>query len=464
MKTAAIYSRLSTVRRGEEPVSLDTQEHDCIATAKRLGYAPQVYREEGKSASEYRRGNRPRWDDLVRSLDRFDAVIGWKQDRLGRDEEEWHGFVKRAGRAGVRIITVADGTDIDPDDPELLAPSVKAMVAAQESRNTSKRVKRALAERAKRGDAHGGLRRYGYRRSEGGLIVVPKEAKIVREAAARVIAGESLNVIANDLTKRGIATVTGGGWRRVTLRGVLTGSTVNGRRTPTSEVRWGPILSDETWAEVGARLSRAGRGSVTQPGHRLLRGFVHCARCGARLVGASRTTSGVPDYVCARPADGGCGGIRIAAEALEGFVTEVVIEFAATPEVRRALDAAGDHCGELDDLSRRLRKLEQRADQVAADYGAGLIDRRTLKVATESNDRERGTLERRVQVLLSSSSPILAKAPRTTDALRRWWDDATEERRRSLIDALVERIDIRPGRRGPHAFQEDRVVPIWRGL
>jgi site-specific DNA recombinase len=463
MKTAAIYSRLSTISRGEEPVSLDTQERDCIAAATRLGYTPEVYREEGKSASEYRRGNRPRWDDLMRSLDRFDAVIGWKQDRLGRDEEEWHGFVKRAGRAGVRIVTVADGTDIDPDDPELLAPSVKAMVAAQESRNTSKRVKRALAERAERGDPHGGLRRYGYRRSEDGLIVVPREAEIVREAAVRVIAGESLNAIANDFTNRGVPTVNGGGWRRVSLRGVLTGSTVNGRRTPTSAVRWTPILGDETWSEVRAWLSRAGRSSITQPGHRLLRGFVHCARCGARLVGASRTTSGVPDYVCARPADGGCGGIRIAAEALEDFITEVVVEFGATPAIRRALEAAGDNRGELDDLSRRLRKLEQRADQVAADYGAGLIDRRTLKVATESNDRERNTLERRVRILLASSSPILADAPRSASGLRRWWDDATDERRRALLDALLERIDIGPGRRGPHAFQEDRVAITWRG-
>jgi site-specific DNA recombinase len=462
MKTAAIYSRLSTVRRGEEPVSLDTQERDCIAAAKRLGYEPEVYREEGRSASEYRRGNRPRWDDLVRSLDRFDAVIAWKQDRLGRDEEEWHGFVKRAGRAGARIITVSDGTDIDPDDPELLAPSVKAMVAAQESRNTSKRVKRALLERAARGDPHGGLRRYGYRRSEGGLVVVAKEARVIRGAAARIIAGESVSVIANDLTKRGIPTVNGGGWRRVTLRGVLTGSTVTGRRTPTSEVRWEAILDDETWTEVRARLSSAGRSAGARPGHRLLRGFVHCGRCGARLVGASRTSTGVPDYVCARPADGGCGGLRIAAQGLEDFITEVVIEFAATPEVRRALEAAGDSRGELDDLGRRLRKLEQRADQVAADYGSGLIDRRTLKVATVSNDRERAGIERRVRTLLASSSPILADAPRTTGALRRWWDDATDDRRRSLIDALIERIDVGPGRRGPHAFQADRVTITWR--
>jgi site-specific DNA recombinase len=462
MKTAAVYSRLSTVRRGEEPVSLDTQERDCIATAKRLGYAPEVYREEGKSASEYRRGNRPRWDDLMRSLDRFDAVIAWKQDRLGRDEEEWHGFVKRAGRAGVRIVTVADGTDIDPDDPELLAPSVRAMVAAQESRNTSKRVKRALLERAERGDPHGGLRRYGYERSNGDLIVVPKEAAVIRQAAARVIAGESLSVIANDLTERRVPTVNGGGWRRVTLRGVLTGSTVTGRRTPTSEVRWDPILSDETWSEVRARLTSAGRSSA-RGGHRLLRGFVHCARCGARLVGASRTATGVPDYVCARPADGGCGGIRIVAEALEDFIAEVVIEFAATPEVRRALEAAGDNRGELDDLGRRLRKLEQRADQVAADYGEGVIARRTLRVATESNDRERAAIERRVRTLLASSSPILGDTPRTAAALRRWWDSESDDRRRNLIDATLERINIEPGRRGPHTFQRDRVRIDWRG-
>jgi len=208
-------------------------------------------------------------------------------------------------------------------------------------------------------------------------------------------------------------------------------------------------------------LSTTPRGPVARPGRRLLRGFARCGRCDARLVGASRTHTGIPDYICHRPEDGGCGRLRITAIPLEEFVRDVVVTHAAVPAVRKALADGGDR-REIERESRRLEELERVADDLAAEFGTGDRDRRAYRVASEANEAERAIVERRLGALVSRSSPILADAPRTEVALRRWWDAVDDDRRRALIDAVVARIDILPGRRGPNTFQHDRVSIVWR--
>jgi DNA invertase Pin-like site-specific DNA recombinase len=419
-----------------------------------------VFTEE-RSASEYGNG-RPVWDDLLRRIGEFGAVIAWRQDRLARDELEWHGFVRAAGRGGVRIVTVADGTDIDPDDPDLLTPSVRAAVAAQESRNTSQRVRRGLAKVAANGMPMGGPRRFGYDRVDKGLVVNDQEARIVRDAARRILRGESVRSIVRDFNAREVPTARGGKWSTGSLGGILTRPTINGRRSETSEPRWEAILDDATWNAVRRRLATTPRGPVARRGLRLLRGFARCGRCGANLVGASRTYTGVPDYICHRPEDGGCGRLRIAAVSLEDFVRDVVVTHAAVPQVRKALAAGGDR-REVEKLSRRLDELARIADDIAAEFGTGRRDLRAYRIASEANESERAGVGRRLDAIVSRSSPILADAPRTEDALRRWWDAVDDDRRRALIDAVVEKVVIGPGRRGINTFQRDRVSIVWRG-
>jgi DNA invertase Pin-like site-specific DNA recombinase len=456
---AAVYVRKST--GDERAASIRNQEEDGRAFAERLGFEPEVFVEAGRSASEYANGDRPVWEALGRRLGEFRCVIAWRQDRFSRDELDWHRFVRACGVAGVRIVTVADGIDIDPHDPDLLTPSVRAAVAAQESRNTSMRVRRGLAKVAADGMPQGGLRRYGYERREKNLVVLPEEKAVVLEAAGRVLGGESVRSIVRDLNARGIPTATGKRWSTGNLGGILTRPTVNGRRSEASEPKWEPILDDETWAAVRRRLAPTPRGPVARPGRRLLRGFARCGRCGARLVGASRTSTGVPDYICHRPEDGGCGRLRITAVPLEEFVRDVVVVHAAVPAVRKAL-ANGSDRREIEKLSRRLEELERVADDLAAEFGTGGRDRRAYRVAAEANAAERAIVERTLGALVSRSSPILADAPRTEVALRRWWDAVDDDRRRALIDAVVERIDIGRGRRGPNALQVDRVSIVWR--
>ena len=63
---------------------------------------------------------------------------------------------------------------------------------------------------------------YGYRRGDGGdVVVVPEEAKTVRRIFRRAARGESMNSIARYLRETGVPTRNGGTWGHSTVKRIL---------------------------------------------------------------------------------------------------------------------------------------------------------------------------------------------------------------------------------------------------
>ena len=80
-KSVAIYSRVSTDRQTTE-----NQERELRAVAERMGWRiVQVYCDEGISGAKGRK-DRPAFDALCKDAARrrFDLVMAWSVDRLGR--------------------------------------------------------------------------------------------------------------------------------------------------------------------------------------------------------------------------------------------------------------------------------------------------------------------------------------------------------------------------------------------
>ena len=132
--------------------------------------------------------------------------------------------------------------------------------------------------------------RSGTRRA--GIKVNPGEARLVKEAARRVLAGESLYSVCNDWTARGVPTVTGAAWNTKTLRQILTSGRNAGWRDHHGEPvaksdppEWKPIIDEDTWRQLrpvlldpARKRTRVARSYLL--GWRLLR----CGRCGGPLV------------------------------------------------------------------------------------------------------------------------------------------------------------------------------------
>ena len=105
---------------------------------------------------------------------------------------------------------------------------VVGAVAGAESEHKSERIRRQREQAAAAGRFHGGRRSFGYEAD--GVTVVEAEAVLIREAAGRFLAGESLREIATDFNEREIPTASGGTWGVSSLRSVLSGPRAAGRR------------------------------------------------------------------------------------------------------------------------------------------------------------------------------------------------------------------------------------------
>lgn len=71
----------------------------------------------------------------------------------------------------------------------------------------------------------------------------------------------------------------------------------------------------------------------------------------------------------------------------------------------------------VDDLYRRLRKLDTAADDLASAFGAGEVDRRAYKVASERNDLERQAVQRELRAKAGERTSVLSGMPSTEAAL-----------------------------------------------
>ena len=196
--------------------------------------------------SAYAGKTRPAYRRLladIRSGD-IDAVAVWHIDRLTRHPKELEEFFDVCKTAGVRdLASVSGDIDLATHDGQFLARILGA-VARKESDDKSRRIQRKALELAQAGKVGGGgTRPYGYERDR--KTIVPAEARIIREAAGRILAGDSLRSVCTDLNQRGIPTVTGRPWIPTVLRNMLASPRVSGQRE-----HHGEIIGSAEWPQI----------------------------------------------------------------------------------------------------------------------------------------------------------------------------------------------------------------------
>src|SRR5205807_2008773 len=105
-----------------------------------------------------------------------------------------------------------------------------------------------------------------------------EEALLVREAAERLLAGETLTGVAHDWNARGVKTVTGRVWTPNVLRGVLSSARVAGLRSHRGEVvgkaAWPGILRQEEWERLNRIFASRIRRRADSTNRRLLTGLL----------------------------------------------------------------------------------------------------------------------------------------------------------------------------------------------
>lgn len=461
---AAVYARISSDPEGDL-LGVSRQVRDCRGLAERRGWPVRdVYVDDDRSAysGKVRPAYRRMLDDIRGGA--IDAVVVWHLDRLHRQPKELEEFFEACDAAKVTALASVTGdTDLSTHDGRFLARILGA-VARKESDDRSRRITRKHLELAQAGKSvGGGSRPFGYRADR--RTIEPTEAAAVREASARIRAGDSLRALATDWNARGIATVSGGPWSVQVLRRMLMSARLSGQREYRGEIvavgDWQPILTPGETARLRAVLGDPARFTRRIVRRYLLSaGLLRCGLCDAVLVARPRGDS-TRRYVCAKgPGLAGCGKIAILAEPLEVLITEAVLYRLDTPELAAALAGVAAADAEADAAQHSLTADREQLEELARGYGERQITfpeylaaRKPIEARIEAGRR---TVSR-----LTQTGAIEAHIGDSAN-LRAAWADLPLTRQRAIVAAVLDRAVVRPGVRGRTRFDPDRIEPIWR--
>ncbi len=453
MTNAAIYARLSQDRDGTKG-GVERQLKDCRALAKREGLkVVGVYQDDDRSA--YSGKPRPEFERMLRELDGFDVLLFWKTDRLIRRFTQFARVLAACEAADVRLLSVVD--PIDTSTPILKGVAgLMASMGEQESANISTRVKRFHLDAATKGRPHGHRRAFGF--EDDGLTLVKREAKAIRQARDRILAGETMRAICRDWTARGLRPPSSEAWRVTSFKRMMTGARIAGLSTHQGEVvadaAWPAIISPADRERIRARLRGVKRG---RPAKRLLSGFLRCAICGGVLHSSVRS-DGQHRWACRKSPgeDGRCGRVFLRSGELETFVVDAFLHAVDTPKLRKGRKRP---TGAQSDPADRLHVLESDLEALATDHGAGLITRREWMAA-------RAGIEPRIEKLraeLSTATSTRSLAPlRNVRDVRAAFDALDLDAQRAALGAVVDHVKIASARPGATAFDPARVKIVWK--
>lgn len=465
-----IYVRISYDRYGKRH-GVSDQIKDVITLIEGIPglEVGEIYEDNDVSAFK-KEVERAGYNRLIADIraGKYAAVACVRGSRLVRQRRQRAEFIDLMESVGGKVYTT-DGTIYDFTSEvgrgQFDSDGVKD---TNESEKISVRTTRAHLRLAEQGKYAGGRRPYGIERHleivdgkvERSYRINEPEATILREAARRVIAGDSLHAIATDFNLREVPTANGGKWwESQALRYMLRRPGIAGLRTHHShdnivgQAEWPAIISVEEWMAVKSTLdSRATKGrKAANDITNLLSGFLVCATCGNKM---RNTSSGVRPrtYRCIVP-KGKCElKMSIMADPLDDLIISLFAAKLAESAEYTASEAPSRATARVSKLTAKLERL---AEQWAADeisdsaYGAAhrAAEKELEKARTEAEE------EARARVVLPGAHAATA------------WKSGTLSERRALLEILVDRIEIRPSeRRGKYGnmFQPDRVRVVWR--
>lgn len=451
--TAIAYLRISSDPM-EERLGVERQHADVQRLAKRLGVElTEIFEDNDVSAYKERRATSA-WARALAVIerDRPRYMLVYRQDRIGRRLADVEGLEELCRRTNTRVHAV-DGGDVFAN----AAWPVLAAVAKMESQNTSARVRRAMGARRASGKPNGGGRRpYGYQADR--VTPIREEVAVLRDIGRRVIAGESLMSIVDDLNALAVPTVTRRArWRVTVLRGMLENPRYVGDLTHRGEVvgtgSWPPVFDRATWEALQAALPRVQQAPHGKKAVSLLAGIARCARCHGPMVSSGWT--GRQTYRCNRSV-GGCGRTSrnralvdewVTAELLQRFSREVLADerSSAKQELRRA--------------QRAYDEVRWRIEDARVAHEEGRLEGREFYPIYDGLRRQRESLGRKL-----AEARTRVEAASQAPAARQQWHNWTVAKRRIWIQQRVVAVVIWPPGQGRHAIQPGDVEIVYAGV
>jgi len=495
--TAAFYGRVSTEEQTDN-FSLDGQLDEVQAFCKKKEWKLVAqYSDPGLSGRSF--AKRPGLQRMLADAKdgKFQHLITWKISRLGRNREEALDFVSELSKAGVKYHSVSE--------PDFEAAGIfggvifdlLATLAHAESDGISDNVKLGMRRCASQGRWVGGallgydfanaglsredrkqLRHHGDR-PERAIVVVPKEADVVREIFRRFAEGHGLRKIANWLNRQGHRTKRGKTFGPVAVADILDNAAYIGKITFTRREKDGservevfdgthdPIIDQDTWETV--RLLREVK--KANPARAFERGFpltglLRCPTCGyamtmhrSQYTRKDGTKSVREYYVCGMAKNKGasvCRANGLLADRAERAVFLRLRKAATHPtllrEVVRRVNARLN--ADVLPLQRRLAEIAKERQKMEASQQRYYLAFESEKVGVDELKDRLDNIRGRLRALAEEESEVDGRlvgrrmvgtvpfevVKLILDNFVAELENADAGRQRALLEALVERI------------------------
>jgi site-specific DNA recombinase len=454
---AAIYTRISKDDDEKKGLGVQRQEQDLRREAGRRGATiKHVFTDNDLSGSG--KVVRPQFDKLISAIENGEVtlVLAADLDRLSRGMRPFVRLYEACEKAGIVVAWLGGQANFATGEG-LLELEIRASFAREELRKIRSRIHRKHEQLAEQGKSAGGGRPFGYEADR--RTVRPEEANLIRDAARRVLEGESMRSVCTDWNQRGIPTVAGaGGWSAQVLRRLLISARISGRREYSyangRRLDIGKITSDTAeWPGIITRddsdhlrhllTGHRRKGQVRE--YLLTGGMARCGRCHQPLEAhprsltskehASGLREGRKEMACIkRPGKRNCGRLGILAAPVEDLVAKAIFRAVDKGALARALKPGDDRAA-----TRELVEVQTRQNELADMWAAGEISaeawKRARKGLMEREDRAQRQIENQRRPRALDGVP---------DVLEKAWPSLPLHRRRAIAEVLIEAVDIAP--------------------
>lgn len=399
-----VYARLSYKKADDGDdlartlISVEDQATEGLERVEDDGYrVGQIFRDPAKSAWQPN-VVRPQWEAMMTRLEARTSHGFWVYDlsRFTRKPIEGERLIALADR-GI-IVLSGDSTYnlMDPDGRKHFRDDMAA--AAHWSDKTSQKSRRGKRLKARRGESNASWRAFGqpgmlpkrddWKRGDSREYasdeLIERERAALRDAAARLLAGESLRSIAFEWNAAGLLTVVGNEWTTQSLKQTLLrpsvaglvehrGKIIEGRVLPGT-----PAFNREAWDALCAFF--AARRSGPEVYRYLLAGLMWCGQCGGVLMGRpmkhkKRYDDGSVNrqYWCIKaPGRYGCGRLSIDWRFADQVVADATVRRLSNPaNAAHLARVAAATATERGRLQAAIRTAEETSERMAARVGEG---------------------------------------------------------------------------------------------
>ena len=353
---AVIYCRISLAVM-DDRTKVEDQERQCRELCARRGWhIARIYVDNSRSAWQRDR-KRPGWDQMLADIVplRIGAVVTYWGDRLVRQPRDLEDLLDLREVRQITLASIAGQYDFaNPDHRMMMRWEVAR--ACNESDNISRRKKAGFARMALKGEApvpggQGG-RAFGYEHD--GRTPHPVEAEAVRQAARRILAGETLAAICRDLAAAGITSTTGRPLTYGTLKRVLLNPRVAGLLRDGTAGSWEPLIGPGTQQMIASTFATAPSQSATV--RYLLSGIARCF-CG-KPVQSIPHRRGL-SYGCVTE---GCKKVRRNMAHLDTYVTARLLVLLGSAEVAVALPETGEDTALAVEIAGLVKRRQEALD------------------------------------------------------------------------------------------------------